>query len=63
MCVRVLANWLKRGVAMGVAYCKKAGGLRMDSWTYTRFTAKVCYEPKYSSLTVSTNWQKRGRGL
>ncbi len=48
MCVRVLANWLKRGVAMGVAYCKKEQNFQIDAQTCTRFRGKGDDVPKDS---------------
>ncbi len=60
MCEDVRTDWLKRGVAMGVACCKKAQSFQMDSQTCTRFSGKVGLEPKESSKTIQVNWQKGG---
>ncbi len=48
VCVCVHANWLKEGIIMGVAYCKKVQSFQIDSQTCTRFGGKVGYEPKAS---------------
>ncbi len=55
-CVCVHDNWLKGGMLMEVAYCKKVHNFQMDLQTCTRFSGKD------SRLTVWANWQKRGRG-
>ncbi len=47
-CICVHANWLKGGVVMGVAHCKKVHNFRMDLHTWTRFSGKVGHEPKDS---------------
>ncbi len=52
VCVCVDANWLKGGMSLGVAYCKKAHIFLTDSQSWKKFTAKVGHEPKDSWLTV-----------
>ncbi len=51
---------VKGGVAMWVAYCKKAHSFQMSPQTYTQFSGKVGHELKDSWLTVRVNWQKEG---
>ncbi len=49
VCVCVCSCQLaERGVAGGVAYCKKAHDFQMDSQTCMRFGGKVHDEPKDS---------------
>ncbi len=48
VCVCVHANWLKEGMAMGVACCKKGHNFQMDSQTCTGFSGKVDHEPQDS---------------
>ncbi len=44
VCVCVHANWLKRGTAIGVAYCKKVHNMEMDSQSCTRFSGMVGHD-------------------
>ncbi len=46
VCVCVHANWLKWGVTVEMANCKKMHNVHMDSWTCARFSGKAGHEPK-----------------
>ncbi len=61
MCVCVHASWLKGGVAVGGANCKKVHNFQIDSQTCTDLVEKMVMSQR-SADDCSGQLAKRGRG-